>query len=80
MITMADIRTQKIEEGQKRWPSRIDVQSEGVDINEINNFVKYKAQEYDNYDWQDKDLWEAYRDDFKSFTLQTFKDCNQAHI
>ena len=52
---MADIRNQ-INKGQKRWQSRINIQSEGVDINEINDFVKFKAQEYDSYDWQDEDL------------------------
>ena len=52
---MADIGNQ-INEGQKRWRSGIDVQSEGVDIDEINDFVKFKTQEYNNYNWQDEDL------------------------
>ena len=76
---MADIRRQ-IDEGQKRWPSGINAQSEGVDINEINDFVKFKPLEYDDYNFKDEDLWEAYRDDFKTFTLQTFRNCNQSHI
>jgi len=76
---MADIRNQ-INEGQKRWRSGIDIQSEGIDINEINDFVKFKAKEYDYYNLQDEDLWEAYTDDFKTFIIRTFKDCTQMHI
>ena len=49
---MADIRRQ-IDEGQRRWPSGIDAQSEGVNINEINDFVKFKPLEYDNYNFKD---------------------------
>ena len=42
--------------------------------------MKFKTLEYEVYDFKDDDLWEAYKDDFQSFTLQTFKDCNQTNI
>jgi hypothetical protein len=76
---MADVR-ERIKEGQSRWKDGIDAQSEDVDKEEINEFIQYKHLEYEAYKMMDDDLWEVYRDDFSTFTTQTFKDCNQTTI
>ena len=74
-ITLADIRVQ-VNEGQDRWSEGIDVQSNDVDKKEIKEFIEFKLLEYEAYKLKDDDLWETYREDFNTFTVQTFKDCN----
>jgi hypothetical protein len=71
---------EQIKEGQKRWSEGINTQSEGVGKEEINEFVKFKLLEYGDCRLVDDDLWEVYQDDFKTFTTQTFKECNQISI
>src|SRR6266516_285391 len=72
---MADIKAQ-VEAGQKKWGKGIDAQSNDIDTEDINDFVKFKTLEYEVYDFKDDELWEAYKEDFKSFTLPILKSCN----
>jgi hypothetical protein len=47
---------------------------------EINNFLKYKLLEYETPQVRDDDLWDAYHEDFNTFTVAIFKDCSQKDI
>jgi hypothetical protein len=76
---MVNTRAQ-LDEGQKTWGRGIDAQSDGIDTEDIDNFIKFKILEYEDYDFKDDDLWDAYKDDFESFTLETFKECSQNNI
>ena len=71
---------EQVNEGQSRWSEGINTQSDDVDKQEINEFIKYKLLEYKTYNLRDNDLWEVYCDDFNTFTTQTFRECNQAVI
>ena len=73
---MADIKTQ-VEAGQKKWGRGIDVQSDEITTTDIDDFIKFKTLEYETVDFRDDELWEAYKDDFKDFTTETFRNCNQ---
>ena len=78
-ITMADIRAQ-VEEGQKKWARGINIQSDDIDITDINDFVRFKTLEYEDANLKDDELWGLYQDDFKDFTVEIFKNCNQTHV
>ena len=78
-LTMADIRTQ-VEAGQERWGRGIDVQSDKTTTTDIDDFIKFKALEYEDADLKDDDMWEVYKDDFKDFTVEIFRNCNQILI
>ncbi|KAA6409366.1 MAG: hypothetical protein FRX48_06919 [Lasallia pustulata] len=47
------------------------------DIDDVDTFVKFKLQEYEEHNFQDDKLWELFKEDFNSFTEQIFKSCNQ---
>ena len=66
-----------IEEGRERWPKGINADAPTKDIDE---YIKFKTTEYIHYDVQDKELWELYQEDFKGFSLATFKECSQVGI
>ena len=76
---MATIQEQ-IEKGQDRWSEGIDAQSDNIDKKEIKEFIDFKLLEYETYKLKDDDLWETYREDFNTFTTQTFRDCNQITV
>ena len=76
---MADIRAQ-VEEGQKKWARGINIQSDDIDITDINDFVRFKTLEYEDANLKDDELWGLYQDDFKDFTVEIFKNCNQTHV
>jgi len=76
---MADIRAQ-VEAGQEKWGKGIDVQSNKTTTTDIDDFIKFKTLEYKDADLKDDDLWEVYKDDFKDFTTEIFKNCNQIGI
>ena len=50
------------------------------DIKTINDFIKYKLKEYDEIGFRNFDLWDQFKEDFKSFTKDTFKSANQTFI
>ena len=76
---MADIRAQ-VEEGQKKWARGINIQSDDIDIRDINDFVRFKTLEYEDANLKDDELWGLYQDDFKDFTVEIFKNCNQTRV
>ena len=78
-IDMSDIKAQ-VNTRQKKWGKGIDLQSNKTTTEDINEFMKFKILEYEAYDFKDDELWEAYKEDFNNFTLQTFRDCNQYSI
>jgi len=65
---MADIRIQ-VREGQKKWDRGINIDSNNIDITDINNFVQFKTLEYKVYNFKDNKLWEAYKEDFQNFIV-----------
>ena len=50
------------------------------DIETINEFIKYKLEEYDELGFRNFDLWEQFQEDFESFTEDTFKSANQTSV
>ncbi len=52
----------------------------GNDAETINDFIEFKMKEYKEDDFKNLDLWEAFKEDFKSFTKDTFKSANQTLI
>jgi hypothetical protein len=66
----------QVKEGRKKWQDGIDAQDEQIDKEEINGFTEYKLLEYEAYKLQDDDLWEQFHDDFKTFSVESFKECN----
>ena len=65
---MTDIR-QQVREGQKKWGRGIDVDSDDIDIIDINDFIQFKTLEYEVYDFKDDELQEVYKEDFQNFIL-----------
>jgi len=53
---------------------------EDIDKGEISEFIQYKIMEYGFYDMTDDDLWELYYEDFSTFILEVFKNCNQTTV
>ncbi len=72
---MLDIRAQ-VNKGQDRWSEGINVQSDDINKKKIKEFIEFKLFEYEAYKLKDNDLWETYYEDFSTFIVQTFKDCN----
>jgi len=60
---MADIRVQ-VRERQKKWGKEINIDSNNINIININNFMQFKTLEYKVYNFKDNKLWEAYKEDF----------------
>jgi len=50
------------------------------DIKTINDFIKHKLEEYDELGFRNYDLWEQFKDDFESFTDDTFKSANVTSV
>ena len=73
--TITDIR-QKIKKGQKKWGREISIDSNDINITDINDFIQFKILKYKIYDFKDNELWETYKENFQNFTLQIFKNCN----
>jgi hypothetical protein len=63
----------EIEEGRERWLKGVDIQAT---IKEIDDYIKFKTTEYGYHKFQDDELWELYKEEFKDFTIPIFKDCN----
>jgi len=54
---------------QKKWGKGINIDSNNINITNINNFMQFKTLEYKVYDFKDNELWEAYKEDFQNFIL-----------
>jgi hypothetical protein len=63
--------------GQEKWGKGIDLDAANVKTKDVDEFVRFKLLEYDVLNFRDIDLWEAYKEDFGSFTVAVFKSCNQ---
>jgi hypothetical protein len=63
--------------GQEKWGKGIDLDAANTKTTDIDEFIRFKLLEYDVLNFRDTDLWEAYKEDFGSFTLTAFKSCNQ---
>jgi hypothetical protein len=70
----------KIEGGRDRWGEEFDTQDELTNTRNTSELVEFKTLEYEAEGFTDEDLWDAYREDFKTFTLQTFQNCNQTYL
>ena len=68
-ITVAD--------GRERWPRRLDAQHDNTDLKDLTDYIVYKIEEYSSFNFRDDTLWEAFKDDFEIYTVDSFKDCNQ---
>ena len=44
---------------------------------DITSYIKFKINEYTEYNFKDKSLWELYQENFNNFKIQTFKDANR---
>ena len=67
----------EIKAGRERWPKGIGAEATSK---EIDDYITFKITEYIHYNFQDDELWELYQEDFKGFSIATFKDCNQPGI
>ena len=54
-ITIIDIK-KKVKEGQRKWGKGIDIDSNNVNIKDINDFVQFKTLKYKVYDFKDNKL------------------------
>ena len=45
-------------------------------MEEIAAFIKWTIIYYKEMQWKDYDLWEGFLDNYCSFTLETFQNCN----
>ena len=50
------------------------------DIETIDDFIKFKLEEYEEVGLMNDDLWETFKEDFDSFTETIFKSANQQFI
>lgn len=66
-------------EGQQKWPDGLNPKDDTTK-KEITDFTMYKIAEYTVYNYKDVVLWEAFTDDFRTFTADTFKTCNQGVV
>jgi len=73
-------QTTNLKKKAKKWGKGINIDSNNVDITDINNFIQFKTLKYKIYDFKDSKLWEVYKKNFQSFTAQIFKNCNQLSI
>src|SRR6266516_5585907 len=55
----------------RRWRNGIDLGS--ADSDEIEGFIEWRIKVYKREEWQGKDLWEVFEDDFEGFTKETFQ-------
>ena len=46
------------------------------DAETINDFIKFKTKEYDEYGLRNDDLWETFKEDFEKFTEDKLKSAN----
>ena len=68
---MSDIGTQR-----PNWSNRITLTNKTT-AEDITSYIKFKMNEYTEYNFKDKSLWESYQEDFDNFEVQTFKDANR---
>ena len=61
------------------WGNGITLTNETT-AEDITNYIDFKINEYTEYNFKDKNLWEVYQEDFNNFTIQTFKDANRSKI
>ena len=59
---------------QPEWRDRLIIA--GKPIEEIAAFIKWTITYYKEKEWKDYDLWEGFLDDYCSFTLKTFWNCD----
>jgi hypothetical protein len=50
------------------------------DVKTINEFIKFKLDEYEESGLDPFDLWEQFKEDFESFTEDDFKSANQTNV
>ena len=56
----------------------MNAQQDGLAKTDITEFVTYKLEEYNIYNYKDVALWEAFTNDFQTFSVNSFKTCNQS--
>ena len=66
--------------GQDKWPHGLDAQQDDVSGSDLKDYLTYKIEEYIFYDFKNCILWETFIDDFKTYTVDTFKVCNQITV
>ena len=66
-----------VTDGQDRWPHGLDAQQDDVNESDLKDFITFKIEEYTFYDFKNISLWEAFTDDFNTFTVDSFKISNQ---
>ena len=76
---MLDIRAQ-VREGQRRQSKGLNTQLEDINKGEISEFIQYKIIEYGFYNIIDNDLQELYYNNFSTFILEVFKNCNRTTV
>lgn len=54
----------------RHWRNGIDLGT--ADNDEIEGFIEWRIKVYKREEWQGKDLWEVFEDDFEGFTKETF--------
>jgi hypothetical protein len=69
--------TQQDQQSERDWTGFSAPEN---DIKTINEFIKYKLEEYDEIGFRNFDLWDQFKDDFESFTEDTFKSASQPSI
>jgi len=52
---MASIQAQ-LKKGEEKWGGGIDLQSDNLDIKDVNDFIKFKILEYEAAELKDDDM------------------------
>ena len=69
--------TQQEQQSERDWTAFSALEN---DTETTNDFIKYKLEEYDEIGFRNFDLWDQFKDDFESFTEDTFKSANQTFV
>ena len=51
-------------------------ETDPLNTDDVEEYIKAKQEEYQSYGWKDDDLWEQFKDDFSDFTEEIFKTYN----
>ena len=68
---------QQEQQSERDWITFFALES---DVKTINDYIKFKMEEYEEIVFKNDDLWEQFKEDFATFIEDTFKSVNQTSI
>ena len=61
------------------WANGITLTDETT-AEDITNYIDFKINEYTEWNFKDKSLWDLYQEDFNNFEVQIFKEADRSVI